>query len=91
MDGDIIRIQIDRSRIEGTVDFVGTAGKRCTPEEGERVLASRESRKDLAPNPALPEDTRLWAALQLAGGGTWAGCVYDTERIIARLAAGPSR
>jgi putative YjhG/YagF family dehydratase len=85
VDGDIIRIQIDRNRIEGSVDFVGTAEKRFTPEEGARVLASRESRKDLAANPALPEDTRLWAALQQAGGGTWAGCVYDADSIIARL------
>jgi putative YjhG/YagF family dehydratase len=91
LDGDIIRIQIDRNRIEGTVDFVGTAEGRFTPEEGARVLAKRESRKDLAPNSALPEDTRLWAALQQAGGGTWAGCVYDAESIIAGLEAGRER
>jgi hypothetical protein len=42
----------------------------------------------LAPNPALPEDTRLWAALQLAGGGIWGGCVYDPDQIIAALKAG---
>jgi hypothetical protein len=48
-------------------------------------------RKDLSPNAALPEDTRLWAALQLAGGGTWRGCVYDPESIIAALRAGRER
>jgi dihydroxyacid dehydratase/phosphogluconate dehydratase len=90
LDGEIIRIQIDRSSNEGTLDLVGSTETRFTPEEGARLLARRESRKDLAPNPALPEDTRLWAALQLAGGGTWAGCVYDPDKIIAAL-KGPPR
>jgi hypothetical protein len=30
----------------------------------------------------------LWAALQRAGGGTWGGCVYDVDRIVALLEAG---
>jgi hypothetical protein len=51
-------------------------------------LASRPSHPDLAPHPLLPDDTRLWAALQAASGGTWAGCIYDTERIIEVLNAG---
>jgi hypothetical protein len=33
----------------------------------------------------MPEDTRLWAALQQAGGGTWGGCVYDVDEIIQKL------
>ncbi len=86
-DGDIIRIIIDRNRCEGSVDLVGEGDRRCTPEEGERILATRLMRPDLAPHPALPEDTRLWAALQLAGGGTWSGCVYDPEQIIAALSS----
>jgi dihydroxyacid dehydratase/phosphogluconate dehydratase len=88
LDGDIIRIRIDRNRGEATVDFVGENGRRFTPEEGEKILAGRATRKDLAANEALPDDTRLWAALQSAGGGAWRGCVYDTERIIAALDAG---
>jgi xylonate dehydratase len=88
LDGDIIRIHIDGKRNEGSVDLIGEGQRRFTPEEGGRVLAARASRKDLAPNAALPEDTRLWAALQMAGGGTWAGCVYDPEQIIAALKAG---
>jgi putative YjhG/YagF family dehydratase len=88
LEGDAIRIHIDRRRLEGSVDLVGEGERRFSPEEGARVLAARSPRADLAPNPALPEDTRLWAALQAAGGGTWAGCVYDTERIIAALEAG---
>jgi putative YjhG/YagF family dehydratase len=88
LDGDIIRVHIDRNRIEGSVDLVGEGGRRFTPEEGDRILARRVTRKDLLPNAALPEDTRLWAALQLASGGTWAGCVYDAECITAILEAG---
>jgi dihydroxyacid dehydratase/phosphogluconate dehydratase len=88
LDGDIIRIFIDRNRMEGSIDFVGEGTRKFSPREGSTLLAKRSLRKDLAPNPALPEDTRLWAALQLAGGGTWAGCVYDADRIIERLQAG---
>jgi dihydroxyacid dehydratase/phosphogluconate dehydratase len=88
LEGDLIRIQLDRNRNEGRVDLVGDSQGRFTPEEAERVLALRKTRNDLSPNPALPDDTRLWAALQLAGGGTWAGCVYDVQRIIAELEAG---
>ncbi len=88
LDGDIIRIHLDLRRQEGTVDLVGDSHRRFTPGEGARILAARPMRGDLAPNAALPADTRLWAALQLAGGGTWAGCVYDPERIIAALEAG---
>jgi xylonate dehydratase len=88
LDGDIIRIHIDLKRIEGNVDFVGENQKRFTPEEGAKILSHRATRKDLSPNAALPDDTRLWAALQLASGGTWRGCVYDADRIIATLEAG---
>jgi dihydroxyacid dehydratase/phosphogluconate dehydratase len=88
LDDDIIRIRLDRNRIEGSLDLVGESDRRFTPEEGREVLARRTVRTDLRPNPALPDDTRLWAALQLAGGGTWAGCVYDAEKIIAALEAG---
>ncbi|MEM8954755.1 MAG: hypothetical protein AAGD22_11430 [Verrucomicrobiota bacterium] len=37
----------------------------------------------------LPEDTRLWAALQPASGGAWGQCVYDTESIVASLEDNP--
>jgi len=85
LDGDVIRIVIDRNKIEGSVDFVGEGSERFSPEGGAKRLAQRGMRKDLAPNAALPEDTKLWAALQVASGGTWAGCVYDAERIMERL------
>ncbi len=84
-DGDQIRIVIDRVKMEGRVDFTGADGRTFDPSDGARILASRESRADLAPHSALPDDTRLWAALQSASGGTWGGCVYDAEAIFARL------
>jgi putative YjhG/YagF family dehydratase len=85
LDGDIIRIVIDRNRCEGTVDLVGDKRKRFSPTAGAKILARRAQRKDLSPHAALPEDTRLWAALQLASGGTWRGCVFDAQKIISTL------
>jgi putative YjhG/YagF family dehydratase len=87
-DGDIIRIVIDRNRLEGSLDFVGEAGREFGPEQGSAILSQRLSRSDLAPAPNLPADTRLWAALQQADGGTWGGCVYDVESVLALLEAG---
>src|SRR6266540_4280064 len=87
-DGDALRIMIDRNKLEGRLDFVGEGTRRFPPEEGEKILAQRPSRADLAPAVGLPEDTRLWAALQQAGGGAWGGCVYDVESVLALLDAG---
>ncbi len=84
-DGDRIRIEVDRINLHGTLDFVGDAARRLTREEGASVLAGRAPHPGLAENEKLPDDTRLWAALQRVGGGTWGGCVYDVERIVERL------
>src|SRR5262249_3123135 len=84
-DGDHIRIVIDRNRLEGRVDLIGEGETLFDPQEGARVLAGRPLRPDLAADPQLPEDTRLWAALQRVGGGTWGGCVFDVEAIIGAL------
>jgi len=86
-EGDRVRIVIDTRRLEGSVDFVGEGGRTFSPEEGATVLASRPARTDVRPHPSLPEDTRLWAALQQAGGGTWGGCVYDVDQIVSKLSA----
>ncbi|MBM3837368.1 MAG: YjhG/YagF family D-xylonate dehydratase [Verrucomicrobia bacterium] len=85
-DGDWIRIVIDRTRLEGSVDFVGEADRRFEPEVAAKILHERPPHDRLAPNPALPDDTRLWAALQQIGGGTWGGCIYDVEGILERVA-----
>ncbi len=84
-DGDRIRIVIDRSAMTGSVDFIGENDHTFSSEEGARILTERPMRDDLAPHAALPDDTRLWAELQSISGGAWAGCVYDTEKILARL------
>jgi hypothetical protein len=73
------------------VDLVGTADGSLTADEAAALLASRPPHPDLAPRPDLPADTRLWAALQEASGGIWAGCVYDPERILAALDAARDR
>ncbi|MFM8253436.1 MAG: YjhG/YagF family D-xylonate dehydratase [Planctomycetota bacterium] len=87
-DGDRIQIMIDRQQLVGTIDFVGDANGTVSPAEGARVLAERAPRGDLQPDAQLPADTRLWAALQRVGGGTWGGCVYDVDRIVEVLEAG---
>jgi xylonate dehydratase len=79
-DGDWIRVVIDTRRLEGSIDLITGDG---APADAE--LAGRSPRTDLAQDPALPPATRLWAALQDASGGTWGGCVYDTDAIVARL------
>ncbi len=85
LDGDLIQIIIDRNRLEGSVDLVGHGDKVFGTEEGTRVLAERAPRPDLAPDPDLPNDTRLWALLQQASGGIWGGCVYDLNLLAERL------
>jgi len=85
-DGDQVRIIIDRNTLDGTVDLVGDGQREFTPEEGATILANRATRDDIQPDADLPDDTRLWAALQRVGGGAWGGCVYDVERIVALLA-----
>jgi xylonate dehydratase len=87
-DGDRIRIVVDRNRLEGSVDLIGEGSREFSAEEGARMLAARPPRPDLAPDPEIPADTRLWAALQQVGGGTWGGCVYDVDAIVTALERG---
>ena len=84
-DGDRIRIVVDRNELVGSVDYVGRdANNELTPEAGAKELEQRPM-ESLAADPRLPADTRLWAALQAAGGGTWGGCVYDPDAILKKL------
>jgi putative YjhG/YagF family dehydratase len=85
LENDLIEIVIDRNTLHGTVNLLGEDG---TVASGDRILAGRAPRADLAPDPNLPSDSRLWAVLQHASGGTWGGCVFDVETIAGLLAAG---
>jgi putative YjhG/YagF family dehydratase len=78
-DGDIIRLTVDTRQLAGTVEVV-------TPTAAE--FEARPPHPKLTPDPRVPADTRLWAALQNASGGSWGGCVYDADRIIAQLERG---
>jgi putative YjhG/YagF family dehydratase len=87
-DGDRIEIVIDREKLTGSVNLVGDAHEVFGAEEGSRRLNARAPRDDLKPHPALPDDTRLWAALVQASGGVWGGCVYDVDAIVSLLEQG---
>jgi putative YjhG/YagF family dehydratase len=84
-DGDTIQIIIDCVNLSGKIDLIGESDRRFEPEEGAQILANRPLHPALGSNPDLPEDTRLWAALQNISGGTWGGCVYDVDQIIEKL------
>jgi len=85
LEGDLVEIIIDRNKLEGSLNLVGENGKDYGVEWGNKTLESRGLRPDLAADPNLPDDTRLWAALQTLGGGTWGGCVYDADSLINAL------
>ena len=87
-DGDVIEIVVDRENLEGTINLVGEAGENRGSDWGDVEMSRRPDPIDLAPHPELPDDSRLWAALQNASGGTWGGCVFDVDAIIETLDAG---
>ncbi|MEM8873804.1 MAG: YjhG/YagF family D-xylonate dehydratase [Planctomycetota bacterium] len=72
-DGDRVRIEIDTKNLTGSVDAVDAS------------VVHREPHPDLRADVNIPDDTRLWAALQQVGGGTWGGCVYDVDSIVDKL------
>jgi putative YjhG/YagF family dehydratase len=75
-DGDQVRINIDTLGLSGSV----------TTSLNDRVLKARPVHSGLGErSDDLPDDTRLWAALQAQSGGSWGGCVYDTDAIVAAL------
>lgn len=87
-DGDIIEIEVDRNNLSGRIEFIGFADERFSSDEGAQILAEREFDNPLSADPDLPHETRLWATLQQVGGGTWGGCVYDTDAIQKTIQAG---
>jgi xylonate dehydratase len=78
-DGDMIEVIVDRNTLDGSINLIA--------DNAEQLLASRPTNPQVAADPRLPDDTRLWAALQQLGGGTWGGCVYDVDAIIEALKA----
>jgi dihydroxyacid dehydratase/phosphogluconate dehydratase len=78
-DGDVLRLCVDTRALEGSVDVISISAAE---------LADRSVHPGLQPNPHVPADTRLWAALQNASGGSWSGCVYDADRITHLLKLG---
>ena len=84
-DDDWIEIRIDRNSGTGHIDLIGHGSEKSDRTWGDKALAGRKQDADISPHPELPDDTRLWAALQNASGGTWGGCVYDVEEILKRL------
>jgi xylonate dehydratase len=89
-DGDLIEIEIDRNTLSGRVNLVGADGVPLAADACRALLQCRPRHPSLAPHERLPDDSRLWAALQRASGGTWAGCVYDVDRIVEALDAAAS-
>ena len=88
-DGDTVRIEIDRNTLQGRIDLVGTQAEGALgADAAAALLAARTPHPAIAAHPRLPGDTRLWAALQDASGGTWGGCVYDVDAIVETLRAG---
>ena len=79
-DGDIIEVTIDRNDLSGHINVVETV-------DGVDFM-TRPPHSALQVHPQMPDDTRLWAALQQASGGTWAGSIYDVNRIIEVIEAG---
>lgn len=75
-DGDVLRVHIDTKTLEGRVDVLSLS---------EHALAERSRHPDLKRDERVPADTRLWALLQNASGGSWGGCVYDVDAIEAAL------
>jgi putative YjhG/YagF family dehydratase len=88
LEGDVIEVVVDCQNLRGSIDLVGHQDEEFGVEKGAEVLTGRALRPDLAPEEELPDDTRLWAALQNVGGGTWGGCVYDVDAILEILQAG---
>ncbi len=89
-DGDLIRIVVDTVHLTGTVDLiVSAADAEQAIAAGGALLRQRAPHPDLAADGQLPDDTRLWAALQAVSGGTWGGCVYDVDAIVAALERTP--
>ncbi len=91
LDGDLVRVIVDREQLVASIDLVGHGDEQWTSEEAAAELERRPLRDDIVPDPGLPADTAMWARLQSASGGLWGGCVYDQETIVELLDAAAGR
>lgn len=81
-DGDQIEIIIDRKGLNGSLNLISD---QSGDKDSSQILKERDCHPELSSDPDLPDDTKLWAALQSVSGGTWGGCVFDLEAILSRL------
>ena len=86
------RLDPDRHRPQspGRHRRPGRRRRRAVRARSREPACWRRGRRGPTSRPTrdLPADTRLWAALQQAGGGTWGGCVYDVDAITRALERG---
>jgi putative YjhG/YagF family dehydratase len=87
-DGDLVRIMVDTSSLEASLDLIGHGEEDWTAEEAALELERRQTNPAVEPDVDLPADTTLWARLQSVSGGLWGGCVYDHQAIVEALTAG---
>tara|TARA_B110000438_G_scaffold298227_1_gene346035 strand:- start:2651 stop:4669 length:2019 start_codon:yes stop_codon:yes gene_type:complete len=87
-DSDIIEIIIDTKKLTGSINLVGELDNNYGKAWGDKEFSLRDASLEIKANVNLPDDTRLWAALQDVSGGTWGGCVYDVDKIVKTLKAG---
>ncbi len=88
VDNDLIQIEIDTKNLSGSINFVGSLEEKLDFQKAEQILKERYPNDKLQADPRLHADTKLWAALQNISGGTWGGCIFDTEKIIKTLHEG---
>ena len=75
IDGDQIKIEINKDHCVGRIDYIGDV----------EAFQKRPMNPNLREDPNMPESVKLWAALQNTGGGTWGGCVPNVGEIIKKL------
>ncbi len=85
-DGDWIEVDINTRTLIGRLNLVRREGDAVIPDAS--ALEQRGPHPELAPAAKLPDDTRLWAALQDLSGGVWQGAVYDADKILRVIEAG---
>ena len=88
VDNDLIQLALATKNLGGSINFVGSIEEKLDFQKAENILNERNPNEKLEADPRLHADTKLWAALQNISGGTWGGCVFDTEKIIKTLHAG---